>query len=82
MAALGVLADAAAFLGIELPAEIAEPAACQTPGGEWIEFEEFTSARELVEAIGEGQCGTDDLLHGIEWVNRYLDLPAVQARSY
>lgn len=82
MLALGVLTDAAFFLGVPVDSDIASPGAGQFRGGEWIRHEEFEQARHIVEAIEEGQASVADLEHGIRWVNRYLDLPAVAARRY
>lgn len=82
MSALAVLTDAAFWLGEDVHPAIATPAPSWRPGGEWIEAEEHTTARELIEAIEEGQATREDLAHGIEWVDRYLSLPAVAARSY
>lgn len=83
MGALMILTDAAFYLGVEVPAEIAEPAPSMVEGGDWINFEEFEVARDLVSEIeGQGAVSTDDLEYGIRWVNRYLGLPMVAARRY
>lgn len=83
MMALGVLTDAATWLGEPfVDATIMTPGAGQVEGGEWIQYDEFESARELTVAIREGQASTEDLDYGIRVIDRYLDLPAVNARRY
>lgn len=82
VSALIVLTDAAFFLGEDVEPDIATPAPSWEPGGDWIHADEHNEARQLVVAILEGQASRADLAHGITWVDRYLNLPGVQARSY
>lgn len=82
MMALGVLTDAAFYLGVDIDPAIADPGPCLVEGGDWIHAEEFEQAWQVVVAIQEGQATVADLEHGIAWVDRYLNLPGVAARRY